>query len=132
VVVRGATAIAATKYTVKVTNTGTIAGDEVVFAFVKPKQASSSSSSAGMLTPVEAKRLFAFERVHLDAGASTTLTFEVNVQKHLAMVDSEGHSVLQSGSFDVMLSRGHGKELTSTLQLEAQEPVRTKTFRKWW
>jgi beta-glucosidase-like glycosyl hydrolase len=132
VVVRGGTAITATKYTVKVTNTGTIAGDEVVFAFVKPQQASSLSSSAGMLTPVEAKRLFAFERVHLDAGASTTLTFEVNVQKHLAMVDSDGHSVLQSGSFDVMLSRGHGKELTSTLQLEAQEPVRTKTFRKWW
>lgn len=119
-----------TKYTVKVTNTGKVAGDEVVFAFTKPAAASISTLAAD--APVEKKRLFAFQRVHLKSGESTSLTFEVDVQKHLAMVDSAGNTAVHAGDFEVVFSRGHGDELATALQVHTQAPVQTKTFRKWW
>merc|ERR1711865_1239400 len=117
-----------TKYTVKVTNTGKVAGDEVVFAYMKPTTATSDGNSN---TPVENKRLFAFERVGLEAGASTTLTFEVTAATHLSMTDQDGHTVLRSGDFDIVFSRGHSEELDLSIRirLDINEPEQHNTIR---
>jgi hypothetical protein len=121
---------AATDYSVVVTNTGKVAGDEVVLAFLKPQAHSFATLPAG--TPVETKRLFGFQRVHLAPGASTTLTFSVG-GRQLQMVGGDGHAALHSGKFDVVFSRGHGAELSAPIAVHAPGgPVRTKTFRRWW
>jgi hypothetical protein len=123
-----ALAIASTTYTVKVTNTGAVAGDEVVLAFFKPDADHTNTGS-----PVPKKQLFDFKRVHLAAGASTTLTFTVNAEQ-LALVDKDGHSGLYTGGYDIIFSRGHGTELSTRTRVEVEQKggMRTKTFRKWW
>ena len=126
----GTGAAAATDYSVVVTNTGKIPGDEVVLAYLKPQARSFETLPVG--TPVETKRLFGFQRVHLEPGASTTLTFSVGTRQ-LQMVDIDGHAALHSGKFSVVFSRGHGAELSAPITVHAPHgPVRTKTFRRWW
>jgi beta-glucosidase len=89
-------------YTVNVTNTGTLAGDEVVLAYFKP-QAESLRTLRHTGVPVIIKQLFAFQRVHLQPGASTSLSFTVNAST-LALVDSEGHTSIHPGSFKVLFA----------------------------
>ena len=120
---------AATEYSVVVTNTGAVAGDEVVLAFMKPTASSLTTLGAG--TPVEIKRLFDFQKVHLAPGASTTLKFDVPAEK-LHMVDADGHTSLHNGEFEIVFSRGHGEELAAPVSVNVDAPVRAKTFRKWW
>ena len=128
-------ASASTNYSVTVTNIGKVPGDEVVLAFTVPK-AHTLRGSLGPTVPIEQKKLFGFQRVSLDAGASTTLSFELT-PAHLAMVNQDGHTALHNGEFSVVFTRGHGGELVApaAVQLVAgasEEQTRVKTFRKWW
>merc|ERR1712083_1051703 len=104
----------------------------VVLAFTKPR-ADTLRASLGDNTPIEKRKLFAFQRVTLAAGTSTTLTFNLK-PSDLAMVDAEGHTSLHQGQFDVVFSRGHGVELSTMAAVEPEESSaqRLKTFRKWW
>lgn len=115
-------------------NIGNVSGDEVVLAFTKPK-AQTLRKSLGDSVPIEQKKLFGFQRVTVPAGGSADLSFELT-PSHLAMVDENGHTGLHNGEFDVVFSRGHGKELVAhtAVQLTDQsiEASRLKTFRKWW
>ena len=128
----GATSDSATTYKVTVKNTGTVAGDEVVFAYTKPK-AATLRASLGESVPIEQKKLFGFQRVSLAAGASATVSFEL-APAHLAMVDEDGHTGLHRGEFEIVFSRGHGEELVAqaAVQVETGATARLKTFRKWW
>jgi hypothetical protein len=128
-----ATVAASTTYNVKVTNTGTVAGDEVVLAYFKPHaQSEGIRRLRASATPVVIKQLFAFERVHLAVGESTSLSFTVNATM-LALVDGDGHTSLHPDtSFDIVFSRGHGKDLEAVVDVRVPEPIRTKEFRKWW
>ena len=124
---------ASTAYTATVTNTGSVAGDEVVLAYVTPN-AASLRASLGANVPVEKKRLFGFQRVTLAAGASTTVSFQLGPEE-LAMVDEDGHRSLHKGLFDVVLSRGHGDELSApaaVAPVDGGNPIRLETFNKWW
>ena len=117
------------KYSVVVKNTGTkFAGDEVVQLYIKPDAA---SRPAG--TPVEQKRLVAFERVHLSPGEAKTVTFEV-APEDFALVDADGHKAFRYGHFDVIASRGHGDELVARIATSrpGAAPARLSTLRKWW
>ena len=119
-----------TTYKVVVKNTGSVyTADEVVLAFFKPK----TSSLHGTDTPVVVKQLFGFERVRLAPGATTTLSFAVNATT-LSLVDSDGHTSLHAGQYDVVFSRGcvGCDELVAGIAVEAPQPIRLKTFRKWW
>jgi len=118
------------KCTVK--NTGKVAGDEVVLAFSTPK-AHTLRASLGDGVPIAKKSLFGFQRVHLEPGASTTVTFTLEAAD-LAMVDAEGHSALHRGEFAVELSRGHGATLQAPVRVEPEggRAETLKTFRKWW
>ena len=83
-------------YSVLVKNTGSrYAADEVVLLFLKPR-ASSIPSLRDSGTPVVIRQLFDFRRVHVAAGASTTLSFTVNASS-LALVDGEVHTSLHPG-----------------------------------
>ena len=130
-VVRGAGD--ATTYSVVVKNTGaTYAADEVVLAFMKPK-ASTIPSLASTGTPVVIKQLFAFEKVHLAAGASANLTFAVPSDT-FGLVDNDGHTSLHPGEYEIVFSRGcvGCNELVVGTTIAADAPIRLKTFRKWW
>jgi beta-glucosidase-like glycosyl hydrolase len=113
-------------YSVIVKNTGKVAGDEVVLAYFKPSAMLPPTLALG--TPVEKKRLFAFERIHLKAGASQTLKFTVNATD-MALVNLDGHTHLHAGEYEVLFSRGHGHELVSTIAIKTESPLRLKTFR---
>ena len=118
-----------TKYSVLVTNTGKIVGDEVVQAFLKPER--SSLATLGVGTPVPLKQLFGFQRVTLKPGESKTLDFTLTAEQ-LAMVDLDGHTSLHAGDFNVIFSRGHSEELVAQLRVAVAQPIRLKTFRRWW
>jgi len=120
-------------YTATVTNTGTVLGDEVVLAYITPNAASLRASTLGNHVPIEKKRLFGFQRVTLAAGASTAVSFTLDPEK-LGMVDADGHTSLHKGLFDIVLSRGHGEELSAPVAVEPRggDPIRLETFNKWW
>lgn len=122
-----------TIYSVVVKNTGaTYAADEVVLAFFKPTKAT-IPSLATTGTPVVIKQLFGFEKVHLEPGASTTLNFTVPAST-FGLADHEGHTSLHPGEYQVIFSRGcvDCSELAAKTTIEADAPIRLKTFRKWW
>lgn len=119
-------------YNVTVTNTGTVEGDEVVLAYTKPT-ATLELEAALLGAPIEIKKLFGFQRVTLAAGASTTLSFDLD-PTHFALVDAEGHTSLHAVDMDVVFSRGHGLELAAPTTVAPFEgiPQRLKELRKWW
>jgi hypothetical protein len=115
-------------YTCTVTNTGAVAGDEVVLAYVVPKRLSFGDAVAAS-DPMPIKELVAFERVTVAAGATATVTFELPSER-FSLVDADGHRSIVPGVFDVVLSRGHGDELSTTVVVRGTK--RLSTFRKWW
>jgi beta-glucosidase len=77
---------------VQVTNTGTRDGDEVVQLYIRDVFASVSR-------PV--KELKGFQRIHLKAGESKTVTFELTPDL-LSFYDYDGNLVLEPGEFIIM------------------------------
>lgn len=71
-------------FEITVTNTGTRTGDEVVFGFFTPPQSQVS------------KQLFGFQRVHLAAGASTTVVLNTTAASFAVAADN-GDLVLSPG-----------------------------------
>jgi hypothetical protein len=55
---------------VVVTNTGGVAGDEVVQAYFRPSDGLRAARAAQNATPTPIKQLFDFQRVHLAPGSS--------------------------------------------------------------
>jgi beta-glucosidase len=78
-----------------VTNTGKLAGDEVVELYL------SFPNVAG--APLKALR--AFRRVHLDAGASEKVQFELQ-QRDLSMVTEAGDIIVPEGEFQLSIGGG--------------------------
>ena len=78
---------------VTVTNTGSRAGDEVVQMYVHHPVSS-------VVQPVIA--LKGFKRVHLEAGKSETVTFEVGADE-LSILNAEMKRVVEPGAVDVMV-----------------------------
>jgi hypothetical protein len=121
----------ATTFTVVVKNTGTVfAASEAVLAFFKPTVATITSLGGA---PTVIKQLFDFDKVFLEPGDTTTLTFTVNATQ-LGLVDLEGHTSLHPGQYSVVFSRGcvGCSELTAPVTIAGGSPIRLKTFRKWW
>jgi beta-glucosidase len=79
---------------VSLTNTGARAGGEAVELYTRDLYAS--------MTP-PSKRLRAFRKIHLQAGESVTVTFELRAAD-LAFVNAAGESVTESGEFEVMIA----------------------------
>lgn len=77
----------------RVKNTGTVDGDEVVQLYIKDDKSS--------VTTYE-KSLRGFERVHLKAGESRNIEFNLTPQE-LALWDKHDEFVVEPGSFTVMV-----------------------------
>jgi beta-glucosidase len=93
------------KVSVVVTNTGSRAGDEVVQMYIHHPVSS-------VVQPVIALR--GFKRVHLDAGKSATVTFEVGADQ-LSILDAQMKRTVESGKVDVLV--GANSAETSAVQV---------------
>ena len=104
-------------YTVRVANTGAVAGDEVVQAFFKPR--STPAQPASKLK----QQLFDYARVHLAPGASADVAFTVN-SATLRLVDrATGNSVSTPGAFDVVFTNGNGASVGGAVTVAGDEVV---------
>ncbi|HXJ89802.1 MAG TPA: glycoside hydrolase family 3 N-terminal domain-containing protein [Candidatus Binatia bacterium] len=97
------------KVSVSVTNTGSRAGDQVVQMYVHHPVSS-------IVQPVIALR--AFKRVHLEPGASTTVTFEVGPDQ-LSILDAHMQRTVEPGAIDLMI--GPSSAETSQVSLTVTE-----------
>eukprot|EP00755_Sulcionema_specki_P029901 Sspe_Gene.93162::Locus_65868_Transcript_2_2_Confidence_0.667_Length_2346::g.93162::m.93162 len=113
--------------TAEVTNTGVRDGDEVVQMYIKPIGAIPTLVDA----PKELKRLADFQRVHVKAGQTIDVTFQLPASA-FTMVDSNGHRALHPGAFEVVVTRGHGGDLILPVAVDVPHPVLVRHFRKWW
>ena len=80
---------------VKVANTGKVAGDEVVEVYLVPP--------ASDVAPK--RELVGFARTHLTAGASKELTVTID-PRQLSLVDAEGNRAIEAGRYQVFVG-GH-------------------------
>jgi hypothetical protein len=87
-------------YRVNVTNTGTVAGDDVVLAYIIPPSKLVNDPSP----PIKA--LFGFQRVHLDVGQTTQVFFPLNIQS-LLTVGLDGSKWLEPGSYQILIGQQH-------------------------
>lgn len=103
--------VPAVSCSVTVTNTGTLAGDEVVLVFTGPNATSPGQAHAAFslpdADPLAIKQVVDFARVSLAAGAFTTLSFDLPLRS-LAQPDAEGRLVVYAGAHSVRLGRGVG------------------------
>jgi beta-glucosidase len=80
---------------VTVTNTGKIAGDEVVQLYLKFPSVKGAPRIA----------LRGFERIHLDPGASQKLHFELKA-RDLGMVTEDGNPIIAQGEYTISIGGG--------------------------
>jgi beta-glucosidase len=80
---------------VTVTNTGKLAGDEVVQLYLKFPQVKGA--------PLVALR--GFERIHLDPGASQKVHFELK-PRDLGMVTEDGNPIIAQGDYSISIGGG--------------------------
>ncbi len=76
---------------VRVTNTGEIAGDEVVQVYITDEKAS---------TPRPLRQLEGFKRIHLNAGESKTVEFTLKAEQ-FSMINKSNNRVIEPGWFTV-------------------------------
>jgi len=83
--------------TCKVTNTGTVAGDDAVLYFVVPSDSGKNGSPL--------KYLAGFQRVTLTPGSSTTVTFNV-LARDLALPGRDGKYRTTAGPWMIQIGNG--------------------------
>jgi beta-glucosidase len=99
-----------TDVTVRVTNTGTRAGDEVVQLYIRDQVSS-------VTRPV--KELRGFARVTLKPAESKVVTFTLGPAE-LSMIDRRMQRVVEPGRFDIMVGASAMTTLTATLDVVAR------------
>ncbi len=94
------------------TNTGDMAGSDVILAFITPPQQSLHDPSPPL------KNLFGFQRVYLEINETTEIYFPFDIQS-LLTIALDGSKWLEPGSHKIMI----GKQHMHTIHLEG-EPMR--------
>ena len=94
---------------IKVTNTGKRAGDEIVQMYIHHVVSS-------VVQPMIALR--GFKRVHLEPGASTSVSFEVGFDE-LAILDAQMKRIVEPGPVDILI--GSSSTDTSSVRLTINE-----------
>lgn len=84
------------KVSVEVTNSGKVAGDEVVQLYLKDDEAS---------TPRPLHQLEGFTRIHLKPGETKTVVFEVE-PRQFSMIDKQDERIIEPGWFTVSVGGG--------------------------
>lgn len=93
--------------TINVTNTGKMAGEEVVQLYIRDKVASSTR-------PI--KELKGFEKVKLEPGASKMVTFLLT-KKELSFYNDKGEEVFEPGEFDIMIGGSSDDVQTASINM---------------
>ena len=96
--------------TLKVTNTGDMAGDEVVQLYTRDVLSS--------VTTYE-KNLAGFERVHLQPGETKEVKFTID-RKHLELLDADMKWVVEPGEF-VVIAGSSSEEIRQTAVLNVED-----------
>lgn len=94
---------------VNVTNTGSVAGDDVVLAYISSPQLTENGQSP----PI--KQLFGFERVHLNVNETVEVFFPLKVNALLS-VAHDGSKWLKSGIYRIFI----GSTLTRSIKLRGK------------
>ncbi|MFN2284591.1 MAG: glycoside hydrolase family 3 C-terminal domain-containing protein, partial [Anaerolineae bacterium] len=81
---------------VKVQNTGALAGDEVVQLYVRDVEAT---------VPVPIRQLQGFMRVYLEPGAQQTVSFTLT-PRQMSVIADDGQRVIEPGFFEVAVGGG--------------------------
>jgi hypothetical protein len=104
-----------TSFSIVVTNTGSLQGDEVVMAYFMP---------IDVALPLHPRKaLFDFQRLHdIAPGASTTVTFAVGPDS-LLLATSDGDLVRAPGKYTIVFENGGGESLAAPLQLTGKQVV---------
>ncbi|MCP1424176.1 beta-glucosidase [Paenibacillus xylanexedens] len=93
---------------VEVTNTGAVAGSEVVQLYITDVSASVTRAEMS---------LKGFRKIHLEPGQTQTVTFPVQ-KEHLALIDSRLQSVVEPGEFRLMVGRSSTEWTACSLQIQ--------------
>jgi beta-glucosidase len=96
-------------FRVNVTNTGSMAGDDVVLAFIIPPRTSLKDPSP----PI--KQLFGFERVHLNVNETTQIYFPLYVNA-LQTIGHDGSKWLEPGIHQIII----GQKFMYQIQLKGK------------
>lgn len=96
--------------TLKVTNTGDMAGDEVVQLYTRDVLSS--------VTTYE-KNLVGFERVHLQPGETKEVKFNID-RKHLELLDADMKWVVEPGEF-VVMAGSSSEDIRQTTVLNVED-----------
>lgn len=96
--------------TLKVTNTGDVAGDEVVQLYIRDVLSS--------VTTYE-KNLAGFERVHLQPGETKEVKFTID-RKHLELLDTDMKWVVEPGEF-VVMAGASSEDIRQTTVLNVED-----------
>ncbi len=96
-------------YRVNVTNTGSMAGDDVVLAFITPPKTSLKDPTP----PI--KQLFGFERVHLNVQQTAEVFFPLDISA-LLTVARDGSKWLQPGHYQIII----GQKWMHTIELRGK------------
>ena len=99
-----------TDVTVRVTNTGSREGDEVVQLYIRDQVSS-------VTRPV--KELRGFERVSLKPGESKMVTFTLGPDE-LSLIDRRMQRVVEPGRFDIMIGTSASSLVTASLDVVAR------------
>ena len=100
------------KVTVKVKNTGKVAGEEVVQLYIRDRVGS-------VTRPVQ--ELKGFDKIMLEPGESKTVEFMLT-EKELGFYNNQGDYVVEAGDFDVMVGGNSAETLKSSFKLKAADP----------
>lgn len=125
-------AVSSTTYTAKVTNTGDREGDEVVFLFIKPQEdvdavhgPPPAGADPGDLPLI--KQLAGFQRVHLAAGDSTTVTFTVDANTLAMPRRGTGRTVACPGTYTLEVTNGVDQVAATDVFMVGEELVLDST-----
>lgn len=76
---------------------------------------------------VPIKQLFWFEKLAVPALRNTTVSVTISIDD-LKLVDDGGHSVTVPGHYDIVVTRGHGRELKRSLVVEGEYHTNLELF----
>lgn len=100
-------------YSLNVTNTGNVAGDEVVQAYLQPLDKSTRLI----------RQLFDYQRVHLNPGQWTTVTFDVSADTLVLVDRATGDRVSTPGSFNIEITNGNRVIAVHTVAVSGERVV---------
>ncbi|POM66952.1 Family 3 Glycoside hydrolase [Phytophthora palmivora] len=102
---------------VVLTNNGSVAGDEVVFAYFRPV-------STGVTGPAKLlnEQLFDYRRVSLKPSENMQLAFEVQ-RSTLALFDEQGNLVSFPGLYEVIITNGVHERQTFQVRVEGDQEI---------